>query len=295
LKGRNIDAEVLVQNILKDPEFPQALQGDAQWVYGSLQFALGKYQQAKEPLEKALQATHYRMDKYRLHFALGQCYLFTKEYDNAEVHFGVIYRYNPPYEMAFAARMAQVEILSAKQENYAKANKVLQKMLKDDKNIDFLGQIYVNMGNNELKAQNFPMAFKRFNQAIQLSTNNEHKTNAYLALGDHYFGQRIFQTAAIYYDSANAIIDKSHPNFDAIVQKNDILSDLLTEVMTVYNNDSLLRMAKDPKLQKPSIAKKRPKKLHKKPKHWPNRKKTTVACLRPADLATTTSTTWMRL
>jgi len=254
IKGRNIDAEVLVQNILKDPEFPISLQGDAQWVYGSLQFALGKYQQAKEPLEKALQATHYRMDKYRLHFALGQCYQFTKEYDKAEAHYGVISRFNPPYELAFAARMAQVDILSAKQENYAKANKVLQKMLKDDKNIDFLGQIYVNMGNNELKAQNFPMAFKRFNQAIQLSTNNEHRTNAYLALGDHFFSKRQFQNAAIYYDSANAIIDKSHPNFDAIVLKNDILSDLLKEVMTVYNNDSLLRMAKDPKWRAEKIA-----------------------------------------
>lgn len=254
IKGRNIDAEVLVQNILKDPEFPMSLQGDAQWVYGALQFTLGKYQQAKEPLEKALQATHYRMDKYRLHFALGQCYQYTKEYEKAEYHYGVISRYNPPYELAFAARMAQVDILSAKQENYAKANKVLQKMLKDDKNIDFLGQIYVNMGINELKAQNYPMAYKRFNQAIQLSTNNEHKTNAYLALGDHYFGKRQFQNAAIYYDSANAIIDKSHPNFEAIVQKNDILSDLLKEVMTVYNNDSLLRMAKDPKWRAEKIA-----------------------------------------
>lgn len=254
MKGRNIDAEVLVQNILKDPEFPAILQGDAQWVYGSLQFALGKYQQAKEPLEKALQACHYRMDKYRLHFALGQCYQFTKDFEKAEYHFGIIYRFNPPYELAFAARMAQVDILSAKQENYAKANKVLQKMLKDDKNIDFLGQIYVNMGINELKAQNYPMAYKRFNQAIQLSTNNEHKTNAYLALGDHYFSKRQFQNAAIYYDSANAIIDKSHPNFEAIVQKNDILSDLLKEVMTVYNNDSLLRMAKDPKWRAEKIA-----------------------------------------
>ena len=254
IKGRNIDAEVLVQNILKDPEFPISLQGDAQWVYGSLQFALGKYQQAKEPLEKALQSTRYRMDKYRLHFALGQCYQFTKEYDKAEAHFGVISRFNPPYELAFAARMAQVDILSAKQENYAKANKVLQKMLKDDKNIDFVGQIYVNMGINELKAQNFPMAFKRFNQAIQLSTNNEHKTNAYLALGDHYFSKRQFQNAAIYYDSANAIIDKSHPNFEAIVQKNDILGDLLKEVMTIYNNDSMLRMVKDPRWRSEKIA-----------------------------------------
>jgi hypothetical protein len=65
---------------------------------------------------------------------------------------------------------------------------------------------------------------------------------------------RQFQTSAIYYDSANAIIDKSHPNFEEIVQKNDILSDLLKEVMTVYNNDSLLRMAKDPTWRSEKIA-----------------------------------------
>jgi tetratricopeptide (TPR) repeat protein len=97
IKGKTTDAEVLVQNILKNPEFPNALQGDAQWVYGSLQFSLGKFQQAKEPLEKALSATRNRMDKYRLHFALGQCYQFTKEYDKAEAHYGVIARFNPPY------------------------------------------------------------------------------------------------------------------------------------------------------------------------------------------------------
>jgi tetratricopeptide (TPR) repeat protein len=110
------------------------------------------------------------------------------------------------------------------------------------------------MGINELKAQNIPMAMKRFNQAIQLSTNNEHKTNAYLAVGNYNFSNRQFQSAAIYYDSANAIIDKSHPNFEEIVQKNDILGDLLKEVMTVYNNDSLLRMAKDPKWRSEKIA-----------------------------------------
>ena len=253
-KGQKVDAEVLVQNLLKDPTFPKSLLSDARWVYGALQFSLGKYQQAKEPLEFALANTRYRMDRYRLHFALGQCYQFTKEYDKAELHFGSVARFNPPYELAFAARMAQVDILSAKQENYVKANKVLQRMLKDDKNVDFLGQIYVNMGINELKAQNYPMAQKRFNQAIQLSTNNEHITNAYLALGDHFFTKRAYQSAAIYYDSANAIIDKSHPDFDAIVQKNDILSDLLKEVMTVSNNDSLLRMVKDPKWRAEKIA-----------------------------------------
>jgi tetratricopeptide (TPR) repeat protein len=73
-------------------------------------------------------------------------------------------------------------------------------------------------------------------------------------VGNYNFSNRQFQSAAIYYDSANAIIDKSHPDFEEIVQKNDILGDLLKEVMTVYNNDSLLRMAKDPKWRSEKIA-----------------------------------------
>ena len=219
-----------------------------------MQFALGKYSQAAAPLEIALLGKQTRMDKYRLHFALGYCYITSKEYEKAEIHYSKISKLNPPYELAFHARMSQVNILSAKQENYAKANKVLGKMLKDDKNIDYLGTIYISMGENELKAQNVPMAIKRFNQAIQLTQNSEHKTNAYLALGNYYFANHQYEQSAKYYDSANNIIDKSHPDFESIVQRNDILSDLLKEVLTISTNDSLLRMAKDPDWRAKKIA-----------------------------------------
>jgi len=246
VKGQYVDAEILVQNALKNPEFPNTLTTEANYLLGAMQFALDKYSQAAAPLEIALLGKQTRMDKYRLHFALGHCYITSKEYDKAEIHYSKISKLNPPYELAFHARMSQVNILSAKQENYTKANKVLGKMLKDDKNADYLGTIYISMGENELKAQNVPMAIKRFNQAIQLTQNNEHKTNAYLSLGNYYFTNHSYEQAAKYYDSANNIIDKSHPDFEAIVQRNDILSDLLKEVLTISGNDSLLRMAKDP-------------------------------------------------
>lgn len=248
------DAEVLAQNLLKNPELPSSLIGEANWVLGSFQFALGKYAQAAPLLEIALVHSHGRMDKYRLHFALAQCYQFSKQFEMAEVHFNKTSKLNPPYELAFHARMAQVDILSAKQENYTKANKVLSKMLKDDKNIDYIGQIYVSMGKNELKAENINMAIKRFNQAIAQSNNKEQKTNAYLALGNFYFQKRAFEKAANYYDSANSNIDQNHPEFEAIVQRNEILSDLLKQIMIVYNNDSLLRMAIDPKWRAEKIA-----------------------------------------
>ena len=254
VKGQYVDAEILVQNALKNPEFPNTLTTEANYLLGAMQFALGKYSQAAAPLEIALLGKQTRMDKYRLHFALGHCYITSKEYDKAEIHYSKISKLNPPYELAFHARMSQVNILSAKQENYTKANKVLGKMLKDDKNADYLGTIYISMGENELKAQNVPMAIKRFNQAIQLTQNNEHKTNAYLSLGNYYFINHSYEQAAKYYDSANNIIDKSHPDFEAIVQRNDILSDLLKEVLTISNNDSLLRMAKDPDWRSKKIA-----------------------------------------
>ncbi len=245
-KSQWIDAEVLAQSILINQDLPNSLLGETHKVLGSIQFALGKYTQSAAHLELALPHSKNRMDKYRLHFALGQCYQFDKQFDLAGFHFSKVSKLNPPYELSFNARIAQVSILSAKQENYAKANKVLLKMLKDDKNIDFYGQIYVSMGNNELKANNILLAIKRYNQAIQLSSVKEYKTNAYLALGNYFFSNRRYEKAALYYDSANNIIDESHPDFEEIVTRNDILSDLLTEVMTISQNDSLLRMANDP-------------------------------------------------
>ncbi|NBX87715.1 MAG: tetratricopeptide repeat protein, partial [Bacteroidetes bacterium] len=118
VKGQYIDAEILVQNALKNPDFPNSLTTEANYLLGAMQFALGKYSQAAAPLEIALLGKQTRMDKYRLHFALGYCYITSKEYEKAEIHYSKISKLNPPYELAFHARMSQVNILSAKQENY---------------------------------------------------------------------------------------------------------------------------------------------------------------------------------
>lgn len=246
IKKRVADADVLLATLMKKPEFPSELTHEAQFIQGAIQIELGKYAQAIKPLEASLPHLKQRIDKYRVHFALGECYLKEKEYAQAELHFSKIAKFNPPYEIAFRSKMAQVTILSEQQENYVKANTILGRMLKDEKNIDFLGTIYISMGNNELKAKRDPLAIKRYQQAAVVATDKVQRSNAYLALGDYFFNRKLYAISAKYFDSANAIIDEKHPNFASIAAKNDILSDLLKEVLTFTHQDSLLKMASDP-------------------------------------------------
>lgn len=254
MKNRLGDAAVLASNLIKKPDFPEELMPQANYVIGAIAIEQGNYQQAIEPLTKALPKVHQRMDRYRLLFALGECNLKIKEYDKAEHYFAKIARFNPPYEIAFRAKMAQVTILSEQQENYGKANSILAKMLKDDKNLDFRSSIYLTMGNNEIKAKRDAIAIKRYQQAVFISDDKVQKTNAYLALGDYYFGKKLYAGSALYYDSAFKIIDEKHPNFQAITAKNDVLGELLKEVLVFTVQDSLLRMAKDPEWRSKKIA-----------------------------------------
>ncbi len=254
MKNRLGDAAVLASNLLKKPDFPSELTAQANFIIGAIAVEQGNFQQAIEPLTKALPKTHQRMDRYRLIFALGECHLKLKDYSKAEQYFSKIAKFNPPYEIAFRAKMAQVTILSEQQENYGKANSILAKMLKDDKNIDFRSSIYLTMGHNEIKAKRDAIAIKRYQQAVYISEDKVQKTNAYLALGDYFFGKRLYAGSALYYDSAFKIIDEKHPNFQAITNKNDVLGDLLKEVLVFTQQDSLLKMAKDPEWRSKKIA-----------------------------------------
>jgi len=111
------------------------------------------------------------MNKYRTHFVLGQVCLRMEKYKEAEKHFAKTVKMNPPYEIAFQANIAQVQVLSAQQKNYSKANKILRRMLRDDKNVDYYGKIYFQMGMNELSANNESQAFKLTFSSLLLNQN----------------------------------------------------------------------------------------------------------------------------
>ena len=154
------------------------------------------------------------MDCYRTHFALGQAYQKTGDFSKAEKAYAKVPRFNPPYDITFNSQIEQVSILSAQQRDFAKANKILNRMLKDDKNLEYKGQIYYRMAFNELDAGNTNKAIETLKVSVQQSiTDKNQKTSSYLKIGDIYYQQKAYLQAGMYYDYANRVLDETHPEF----------------------------------------------------------------------------------
>lgn len=256
MQKKNNEAEALINSLLADKSFPKKLNASLQKAVGSVLLKNGKHLQGAEALEKSIQGTRNREERIRMHYVLGQAYLNVKKYDLAKKHFTKTARMNPAYEMAFNAKLNMVEILTAQEKNYTKANKVLKDMLRDDKNTEYLGQIYFKMATNYLAARNLTQAMEHFQLALSNSNgDNSTKTNVYLALGDFYNQKKNFQQAGLYYDSASMSLDEKHPNYEQISKKSLMLSDLLRQLITIKTQDSLLTLAKDPELRERAIDK----------------------------------------
>lgn len=253
-QGKTGEAENLALGLKNDKNFPKNLLPELNKAIGAIYLRNNKPSQAIEPLLISLKKAKGKMDKYRLHFAIGQASYKTGKYDTAEYHFGKVVRMNPPYDMAFQARVSQVEILSTQKKEFQQANSILKKMLKDDKNIDYYGQIYYRMGMNELLAGNETKGLYFLNLSLRNVQNDKTQaTTSYLALGDHYYGKQSYLNASLYYDSANRLLDESHPDYKNIAKRGTVLGELLRHLLTVKKQDSLIALAKDPVLREKTI------------------------------------------
>jgi tetratricopeptide (TPR) repeat protein len=255
-QGKFEEAESLIIGLKNDKAFPKTLEGELYKALSAIMLRNKKIGLAAEYLELALHGAKGKLEKYRLHFALAQSYQQLEKYDAAELHYAKVVRMTPPYEIAFNARINQVEILSLQKKDYSRANHLLKRMLKDDKNLEYFGQIYYRMGINEIRSGNVKQGVSLLNKSIQESKNDKAQaTTSYLALGDFYYEKKIFDQSALYYDSANNLLDENHPDYASISKKSTQLSELLRHLLTIKKQDSLLRLARDPDLRERTIDK----------------------------------------
>lgn len=262
LQDKIIEAEAMATAIRKNPELPKSLEYLSDLTLAEIYHTQKRFTLSAEHFEKALPKLRNRMDKYRVNFALGQSYQKLGNFSKAEYFYSKVPKYNPPYELTFNSQIEQVSILSAKQKDYKKANRILQQMLRDDKNLDYLGKIYYRMALNDLNAGNQEKAIETLNTSVRNSENdNAQKTTSFVQLGDIHYNNRMYEKAGLYYDSANRSLDEKHPDFEEILKKNAILSDLLEHLVRIKSNDSLIRMAVDKDFREDKI--KEAKKLEK--------------------------------
>src|SRR5258705_11418147 len=75
-------------------------------------------------------------------FILAQVYQHENQNKKAFLYYTNCIHKNPPYEMAFNARINRARCFDSDNKNGKEVKKELMKMLKDEKNKEYLDQIY---------------------------------------------------------------------------------------------------------------------------------------------------------
>jgi tetratricopeptide (TPR) repeat protein len=255
MSGKLGEAESLISQLRNDKSFPKELRYELDEAQAALHIRQEKYAAAAEPLRRLAQATRNRTRRARVYFILGQVLQRSGNFNEAASNYAHVVKLNPPYEMAFNAKINQVMSLnSGKSGNIKVARNLLRQLLKDDKNFDYLDQIYFRLAETEIKDKNYAKAIEYYQLSLRNNKGNKvQMATSYLALADYFFDKQDFERSGYYYDSAVSAIPKESPDYNRISQKSMMLGELVRHLSTIREQDSLLLLAGNKQLLERTI------------------------------------------
>lgn len=210
--------------------------------WASYHLKLRKSEEAIPYIKKAIENSSRKIDRLRYSYILAQLYHQTGKNQEAIHYYKKVFKMNPPYEMSFSIR---IKLIALGNLQGASLKRELLKLAKDEKNKDYLDQLYYTLGNIERQEGNIDKAIEYFTMSAQLSTeNNNQKGMSYLVLADYFFEKSEYTKAQAYYDSSYNALDRNFPDYNRLETKTRHLNKLVENLNIIKTEDSLLRVAK---------------------------------------------------
>ncbi len=230
--------------ITDDSKHPERLNPDIDRCYADIYVKQKKYSEAIEKLDFIISETKKKKDKARLKYITAQLNQKINEGDKAIKLFSEVIKMNPPYEMAFNAKINMAKAFLNSSEGSEKIRKLLNKMLNDDKNIDFQDQIYYVLAGIEQKENNEKQAVEYYKMSAEKSISNDNqKALSYLKLAEIYFKNRKYLPAGNYFDSTMSVLKTDYPDYDIISKKASNIRELTDNLKLIAYEDSLQRIS----------------------------------------------------
>lgn len=197
-------------------------------------------------VEEALPLMRRNVYRARMEFLAGQLRQRMEDDSMANVHYKMVARCHPPYELGFNAQVNAAQTLAANDENGTrKIRKYFRKQLHDEKNEEFQDKIYYEMARFELKQNDVPKALEYANASLRSKgTTTGMKGYTYLLEGRIFYEKvKRYDLAKIYYDSAVAALDTTEENYKAIVKRQKVLAEFVAQYEIIQKEDSVRALA----------------------------------------------------
>jgi tetratricopeptide (TPR) repeat protein len=204
-----------------------------------------QYEEAIPHLKNAIKSTRGKIPKARLNFLLAQLYHETGRDTMAYKTLSKVIRANPPYEVAFNARIMQTEVMHKGKFRQMIAR--LKRMARSDKNKDYLDRVYYAMGNIYLSNEDTTHCIYAWEKGLKESTKSgPDKATLLLHLSQLYWEQENYIDAARTYKECVSALDKEHLEYKETERRSKILTDLEPHLSTIKLQDSLQVLAESP-------------------------------------------------
>ncbi len=236
------EAEVIVNRIKDDRLTNSTLRGLYNYCKADLLIKDNELEKAVPYLNEAIKYAS-TPQKTRLRFLLGQVYSRLGQKDAAYKAFkDAGNASSATYRTKFNARIKQSEVYSGT--DIKPEVNALRRMLRYDRNKDYLDQIYYAIGNLYLSRGDTTNAIENYVQAAKKSTRNGiDKAIGQITLGGLYFDRRKYELAQPCYSEAVPLLPKDYPNYDKLKLRSDVLDELAVYSQNVNLQDSLLRLS----------------------------------------------------
>jgi tetratricopeptide (TPR) repeat protein len=249
MDDNNTVALKILEENLKTNTLKKKHLGELALIKAQVQLDQGKLEEVVRTLNTNKDFIKGANNKARVHYLLGQIYTTQKSNDKAYESYKRVTKLNTDYELIFNAKISMAKLLIQSEGGDAesvKLRRLLKKMLRDEKNIDYKDRIYYEMAMLDLKMDNQKAAIENLTKSIAANTNNQRqKALSYYKIGQIYFYDlKDFTHAQAYFDSASTSINRDAPEYREISTISATLKEYVGYVNTIHLQDSLLNLSK---------------------------------------------------
>lgn len=239
------DAQAIITLLKSDKKFPTELKKELLLADAHIDILFDDYMSAVASLKKAIEKERNRNYKTRYLFIYAQLLQRLNELEKASEIYQQVIKRNPEYTMAFNAKIEVAHCINISDTRSAqKIRSILVAMLKDDKNLQYLDQIYYEIALIDLSTGQEKEAEKNLKLSVLNSKSNDNqKALSYLKLAGYYFDIPEYQLSKAYFDSTQMFLSPSFSGYEEITNKNKVLGALVKHYVTIEESDSLLLLA----------------------------------------------------
>ncbi len=244
-RDRFRDAEKLLTKLEENKKTYEEIRDQLAPVKAHLYLRRKNYTNAIPPLERAAKSAKEKNERARYYYILAQLYEMEDQNSKAFASFEKAAKYSKSYDMSFHAR------LSMEKNSWAKGNtsteealKRLARLLKDDKNKEYIGQIYFTMAKVALKQGDKKKGIEYLEKSVNgAGSTPSQLAESYYLLATLYFEAEDFVNAKTYYDQALSVLSEKDERYDEVKLLSENLADIAANLEIITLQDSLLKIS----------------------------------------------------